>query len=52
MSLFIAGLAVGDGMLEAAKIGILAGSAICALIGMTLLRWLLAKASVTAEVLL
>lgn len=50
MSLFIAGLALGDGMIEAAKIGILAGSIICALIGMTLLRWLLAKASVKAEV--
>lgn len=46
MSLFIAGLALGGDMLEAAKIGILAGSAICALIGMTLLRWLLAKANV------
>ena len=50
MSLFIAELALGDDMLEAAKIGILAGSAICALIGMILLRWLLAKASVKAEV--
>jgi NhaA family Na+:H+ antiporter len=50
MSLFIAGLALGGGMLEAAKIGILAGSVACALIGMMLLRWLLAKASVKEEV--
>ena len=46
MSLFIAGLALGDGMLEAAKIGILAGSVACALIGMVLLHWLLSKAAV------
>ena len=45
MSLFIAGLALGDGMLEAAKIGILVGSAVCALTGMILLRWLLARAA-------
>jgi NhaA family Na+:H+ antiporter len=45
MSLFIAGLALGDGMLEAAKIGILAGSVACAMIGMILLRWLLSKAA-------
>jgi len=44
MSLFIAGLALGDDLLEAGKIGILAGSAICALIGMALLRWLLTRA--------
>lgn len=49
MSLFIAGLALGEDMLEAAKIGILAGSAGCALSGMILLRWLLAKASIKAE---
>ena len=46
MSLFIAGLALSDGMLEAAKIGILAGSVACALIGMVLLHWLLSKAAV------
>jgi Na+/H+ antiporter NhaA len=32
-------------MLEAAKIGILVGSAVCALTGMILLRWLLARAA-------
>jgi Na+/H+ antiporter NhaA len=50
MSLFIAGLALGGSMLEAAKIGILAGSVACALIGMILLRWLFAKASINAGV--
>jgi NhaA family Na+:H+ antiporter len=49
MSLFIAGLALGEDLLEPAKIGILAGSAICALIGMILLRWLLSRASDRAE---
>jgi NhaA family Na+:H+ antiporter len=45
MSLFIAGLALGEGLLEPAKIGILAGSILCALIGMTLLLRLLSRAS-------
>jgi Na+:H+ antiporter, NhaA family len=45
MSLFIAGLALSGGMLEAAKIGILTGSAACALVGMVLLHWLLSRTS-------
>jgi Na+:H+ antiporter, NhaA family len=49
MSLFIAGLALSGGILQAAKIGILAGSALCAVIGMVLLRWLLAKPAGAAQ---
>ncbi|WLD14396.1 Na+/H+ antiporter NhaA [Planctellipticum variicoloris] len=41
MSLFIAGLALQDPLLDAAKVGILSGSAVCATLGMALLRWLL-----------
>ena len=37
MALFIAGLALSDSLLNVAKIGVLAGSALSALIGMTLL---------------
>lgn len=39
MSLFIAGLALEGDMLDAAKVGILAGSFGCAAVGMALLRW-------------
>jgi Na+:H+ antiporter, NhaA family len=45
MSLFIAGLALTDSFLDAAKIGILSGSVLCALLGMSLLLWLLPKQS-------
>lgn len=41
MSLFIAGLALEGPLLDAAKVGILSGSALCAILGMALLRWLL-----------
>jgi NhaA family Na+:H+ antiporter len=41
MALFIAGLALSDALLDTAKIGVLAGSALSAVIGMTLLRTLL-----------
>jgi NhaA family Na+:H+ antiporter len=51
MSLFIAGLALKDGMLEAAKIGILAGSVVCALTGTLLLRWLLSRTTAGPQVL-
>jgi NhaA family Na+:H+ antiporter len=40
MSLFIAGLAFAPAMLGAAKIGILAGSAISAAVGLLMLTWL------------
>lgn len=40
MSLFIAGLALADAQLDAAKIGILAASALAAVLGMALLIWL------------
>lgn len=49
MSLFIAGLALSGDMLEAAKIGILVASALCALVGMGLLRWLLKKPGAAAQ---
>jgi NhaA family Na+:H+ antiporter len=39
MSLFIAGLALGDELLESGKIGALIGSAISATVGFTLLGW-------------
>ena len=45
MSLFIAGLALGDELLESGKIGALVGSAISATVGCTLLWWLLKKES-------
>ncbi|MCC6881422.1 MAG: Na+/H+ antiporter NhaA [Verrucomicrobiales bacterium] len=41
MSLFIAGLALGDELLESGKIGALVGSALSAMIGCTLLWWFL-----------
>ncbi|GIW79898.1 MAG: Na(+)/H(+) antiporter NhaA [Gemmatales bacterium] len=43
MALFIAGLALDGHLLETAKVGILAGSVISAVIGMSLLVWLLPK---------
>ena len=43
MSLFIAGLALSEPLLLAAKIGILTGSALCAVLGLALLLWLLPK---------
>jgi NhaA family Na+:H+ antiporter len=43
MSLFIAGLALSEQLLDAAKIGILSGSGLCAVLGMALLLWLLPK---------
>jgi NhaA family Na+:H+ antiporter len=44
MALFIAGLALSDALLDTAKIGVLAGSALCAMLGMTLLLVSLPKA--------
>jgi NhaA family Na+:H+ antiporter len=41
MSLFIAGLALNDPILDAAKVGILAASILCAVLGTSLLLWLL-----------
>jgi Na+:H+ antiporter, NhaA family len=41
MALFIAGLAFDGVMLDAAKIGVLSASALCAAVGMLLLLWLL-----------
>lgn len=49
MSLFIAGLALGEGLLEPAKIGILVGSILCALTGMTLLRGPLSRGNGRAQ---
>jgi NhaA family Na+:H+ antiporter len=43
MALFIAGLAVEDGLLTAAKVGVLAGSALSAIAGMIVLIFLLPK---------
>lgn len=43
MSLFIAGLALDDELLRSGKIGALAGSAVSATIGCTLLWWFLGK---------
>ncbi len=40
MSLFIAGLAYDPAMLDAAKLGILAGSVFSAAIGLSMLAWL------------
>ena len=45
MSLFIAGLALGDEVMESGKIGALVGSAISAAVGCTLLWWVLRKES-------
>src|SRR5262249_8255344 len=41
MSLFIAGLALRDPQLDEAKVGILAGSAVSAVLGLLLLLWFL-----------
>lgn len=49
MSLFIAGLALDERLLESAKIGALAGSAISATVGCTLLWWFLRKESPSRE---
>lgn len=43
MALFIAGLALSERLLLAAKISILTGSALCAVLGLALLLWLLPK---------
>jgi len=43
MSLFIAGLALSEPLLDAAKIGILSGSAMCGVVGMAILFWLLPR---------
>jgi NhaA family Na+:H+ antiporter len=43
MSLFIAGLALSERLLLAAKIGILTGSALCAVLGLALLLWFLPR---------
>ena len=45
MALFIAGLALDATTLDAAKVGILAGSAVAAIIGMALLLWRLPRPS-------
>jgi NhaA family Na+:H+ antiporter len=49
MALFIAGLALGDGLLDAAKIGVLSGSALCAALGMGLLWYLLPRPEPCSE---
>jgi NhaA family Na+:H+ antiporter len=46
MSLFIAALALSGGLLDAAKIGVLAGSAVSAIVGMALLVLFLPRSSV------
>jgi NhaA family Na+:H+ antiporter len=43
ISLFIAELALSESLLHAAKIGILTGSALCAMLGLALLIWLMPK---------
>lgn len=45
MSLFIAGLALEGGLLTSAKVGILTGSGISALLGMVILLWFLGKSN-------
>jgi NhaA family Na+:H+ antiporter len=45
MALFIAGLALDATTLDAAKVGILAGSAVAAIVGMALLLWRLPRPS-------
>ena len=49
MSLFIAGLALSEPLLLAAKIGILTGSALCAVLGSALLLWLLPRPAQTGS---
>jgi len=49
MSLFIAGLALSDLALDAAKIGVLIGSTICGVLGMVLLICFLSRPAVQAE---
>ncbi len=49
MSLFIAGLALDDELLESGKLGALVGSAISATLGCTLLWWFLRKESPSRE---
>ncbi|AFY60599.1 Na+/H+ antiporter NhaA [Synechococcus sp. PCC 6312] len=48
MSLFIAGLALTGDLLDAAKLGILLGSALSAVVGMLLLVWLLPRPGQTS----
>jgi NhaA family Na+:H+ antiporter len=43
MALFIAGLALEDEPLNAAKVGVLSASALCAVVGVALLAWLLPR---------
>lgn len=45
MSLFIATLALSDSALDAAKVGVLAGSTVSAIVGMALLFWLLPRSA-------
>jgi len=49
MSLFIAGLALSEPLLLAAKIGILTGSVLSAVLGFSLLLWLLPKPTQTGS---
>jgi NhaA family Na+:H+ antiporter len=49
MSLFIAGLALSESLLFAAKIGILTGSVLSAVLGFALLLWLLPKPAQTGS---
>lgn len=49
MALFIASLALEDVLLNAAKVGILAVSALCAVVGSLLLLWLLPRPVPSAE---
>jgi NhaA family Na+:H+ antiporter len=50
MSIFIAGLAFSDDLLDAAKIGVLSGSAMCGVLGITILVYLLrSEASATND---
>jgi NhaA family Na+:H+ antiporter len=49
MALFIAGLALTDAFLDAAKVGIIGGSVISAVVGMTLLIVLLPAPSAAAR---
>ena len=52
MSLFIAGLAYAPAMLNAAKIGILAGSAVSAAAGVLMLAWLTTRKRTTRDLAL
>jgi len=47
MALFIAGLALEGGVLDAAKVGVLGASAVAAIIGMALLNWLLPRPDIS-----